>query len=75
MNREEPSCRISFLGARWARRGGGIEDQILDSDVIRSVELVLMLLWQRSVMQTSQRFLLQTSHSEGVSVLNLPSYP
>jgi hypothetical protein len=50
MNREEPSCRISFLGARWARRGGGIEDQILDSDVIRSFELVLMLLWQRSVM-------------------------
>ena len=44
------------------------------ADVIISVELVLMILWQRFVMQTSQRFCLQTSHGEGVSVLNLPSY-
>ena len=44
------------------------------ADVIISVELVLLILWQRFVMQTSQRFCLQTSHGEGVSVLNLPSY-
>jgi hypothetical protein len=74
MNREEPSCRSSLLGAWWtrsARRGEGSDST---TDVIRSVELVLMILWQMFVMQTSQRFLLQTSHGEGFSVLDLPSY-
>ena len=35
---------------------------------------VLMILSQRFEIQTSQRFLLQTSHGEGLSVLDLPSY-
>ena len=40
----------------------------------RKLVMLLMILWQRFVMQTSQRFLLQTSHGEGLSVLDLPSY-